>query len=183
MVGSVNKKALLASTLLAAMSFSLAAQGNDVSGTLSTQPHAVQAEAAFEDGEVFLVAGDQTPEYTCSTNWNFVEKPLAFLNTPEAQTPHLQMAEAKNLDSVFGESVGNEALSEARGAASFSSETLGVAVLEAVAVQNVSTGSVTGSNVISDSALGNSTGVISLIQNSGNNVIIQSATLVNLTLK
>lgn len=82
---------------------------------------------------------------------------------------------------VFAASVSNEELDGVRGT-NLSAETLGTAVLEAVSAHNSSQGSVTGSNVISNDVFGNAQGIATVIQNSGNNVIIQSATVVNLSL-
>ncbi|MGF1684517.1 carbon storage regulator [Photobacterium minamisatsumaniensis] len=41
----------------------------------------------------------------------------------------------------------------------------------------------TGNNIIDGGALSNSSGVFNIVQNTGNNVLIQNATVVNLTLK
>ncbi|MEH0664595.1 carbon storage regulator [Vibrio scophthalmi] len=48
---------------------------------------------------------------------------------------------------------------------------------------NAVTNSVTGNNVIASSALMHSSGITSVVQNTGNNVLIQNSTVVNLTLK
>lgn len=48
---------------------------------------------------------------------------------------------------------------------------------------SVGNNSMTGNNVISPGALTGITGVNSVIQNTGNNVLIQNSTVVNLTLK
>lgn len=48
---------------------------------------------------------------------------------------------------------------------------------------SVGDNSMTGNNVISSGALTGITGVNSVIQNTGNNVLIQNSTVVNLTLK
>lgn len=92
-------------------------------------------------------------------------------------------AQAKESDSevFFMEKVLDEELAMTRGMA-LSPEVLGFAALEATATNNTSTGGMTGSNALSDSALGSARGVVSVVQNTGNNVVIQSATIVNLTL-
>ncbi|MDV5170315.1 carbon storage regulator [Photobacterium rosenbergii] len=41
----------------------------------------------------------------------------------------------------------------------------------------------TGNNVLDGNALSNSSGVYNIVQNTGNNVLIQNATVINLTLK
>jgi len=79
------------------------------------------------------------------------------------------------------EAVKDDSLTELRGTSGV--ETLGVAVLDATLQNNVSNGdSDTGMNSIADYALQGSKGVVNVVQNSGNNVIIQSATVVNMKL-
>jgi hypothetical protein len=78
----------------------------------------------------------------------------------------------------------DSSLSETRGASlQVVADTIGAAILTANAVGNNSTNSTTGANSISGDAFGSASGVVSLIQNSGNNVIIQTATVVNLKLQ
>ncbi|WGY46161.1 carbon storage regulator [Vibrio sp. ABG19] len=48
---------------------------------------------------------------------------------------------------------------------------------------NTANNSVTGNNIMTAGALAGSSGINSVIQNSGNNVLIQNSTVVNLTLK
>jgi hypothetical protein len=55
--------------------------------------------------------------------------------------------------------------------------------LEAVLSNNVTDNVVTGNNVITDGAFTNTTGFPMVIQNTGNNVIIQNATILNLNVK
>jgi hypothetical protein len=79
--------------------------------------------------------------------------------------------------------VGNDDLSEMRGAA-LDPEVLGVSIFDATSTNNAITGQVaSGSNVISSGSFSGSQGLSSVIQNSGNNVIIQSATIVNFSIK
>lgn len=79
------------------------------------------------------------------------------------------------------EAVKDDALTEYRGTSGV--ESLGVAVLDATLQDNVSGGeSDTGMNSIKDYAFQGSKGVVSVVQNTGNNVIIQSATIVNMKL-
>lgn len=56
-------------------------------------------------------------------------------------------------------------------------------LLDAINAHNNSSNSVTGSNIVNSSAFTNNSGLVSIVQNSGNNVIIQNATLVNLQLQ
>jgi hypothetical protein len=72
-------------------------------------------------------------------------------------------------------------LGEIRGA--FSPSEVSLNLLDAVSAHNRSDNSVTGSNTIDSDAFTNSHGLVNLIQNSGNNVIIQSATIVNLKMQ
>ena len=79
--------------------------------------------------------------------------------------------------------VESNALSEMRGAA-LDPEVLGVAIFDATSTNNAITGQVTsGSNVISSGSFSGSQGLSSVIQNSGSNVIIQSATIVNFAIQ
>jgi len=55
--------------------------------------------------------------------------------------------------------------------------------LRGVVAGNKATNVTTGSNVISDGALAGATGLPMVIQNSGNNVLIQNATIVNVQMK
>lgn len=69
-------------------------------------------------------------------------------------------------------------LEKKRGAELVPAELTG-AVLDAVSSNNTAIGD-TGSNAIGQDAFGHADGVVSVIQNTGNNVVIQSATVVNL---
>ena len=57
------------------------------------------------------------------------------------------------------------------------------AQLKGVVADNQATNVSTGMNVISDGAFAGSSGLSTVIQNSGNNVLIQNATIVNVQLK
>ena len=92
-------------------------------------------------------------------------------------------ADALAGDMFVSDPLSNKALSEERGMVGFDSELLGISQLEANASNNTSVNTISGANVISDEALSGSQGIVSLIQNSGSNVIIQSSTTVNLSLK
>lgn len=81
--------------------------------------------------------------------------------------------------------VSDQELSEERGAAdtTFTAETLGVAVLNGIAANNDSSGSVTGNNSISRDAFNNAQGVSFVVQNSGNNSVVNAAMVINLSIK
>ncbi len=78
--------------------------------------------------------------------------------------------------------VGNENLEEMRGTA-LSPEILGIAVFDAISTNNSSNGTISGGNIIDAGAFSYSSGLSTIIQNSGNNVLIQSATILNLNIK
>ena len=83
---------------------------------------------------------------------------------------------------VFASKVNDSELTTVRGA--FSPDTFDWAALTANSRNNTLSGnSVTGANFVTDSAFNGAAGLVNVIQNSGNNVIIQSATIVNLTLQ
>jgi hypothetical protein len=73
-------------------------------------------------------------------------------------------------------------LSESRGAFVPDLLNLNNSNLNANNSNNTTVGGVTGNNFINDGSFTNSQGLVSVIQNSGNNVIIQSSTIVNMTM-
>ncbi|WP_029001882.1 hypothetical protein [Azohydromonas australica] len=62
-------------------------------------------------------------------------------------------------------------------------QTLNEVKLDGVVADNHAVNLATGSNTISDGAFANAAGLPLVVQNSGNNVLIQNATIVNLQLK
>lgn len=84
---------------------------------------------------------------------------------------------------LFGESpaIEDESLGEMRGTA-LSPEILGIAVFDAMSTNNTSTGTISGGNIIDAGAFSQSAGLSTIIQNSGNNVLIQSATILNVNI-
>ena len=72
-------------------------------------------------------------------------------------------------------------LEEMRGTA-LDLEVLGVAIFDAVSLNNSTSGTFSGGNVIDKGAFSDSSGLSTIIQNSGNNVLIQSATILNLNI-
>lgn len=62
-------------------------------------------------------------------------------------------------------------------------QTLNDIKLDGVVADNHAVNLATGSNTISDGAFANAAGLPLVVQNSGNNVLIQNATIVNLQLK
>lgn len=86
---------------------------------------------------------------------------------------------------LMSEALSEEALSEQRGEGTVLIDDISVvnADLDAVSVGNSVANSVTGSNYISGAAFNGANGMFDTIQNSGNNVLIQKATIVNITLE
>lgn len=85
------------------------------------------------------------------------------------------------------EAVSIEAMSEARGG-----QHVEVIKLESIYANsdidgfssgNVANNTVSGNNILSPGAFADSSGLSNVIQNTGNNVLIQNSTVVNLTLK
>lgn len=72
-------------------------------------------------------------------------------------------------------------LDEMRGTA-LDLEVLGVAFFDAVSLNNSTSGTFSGGNIIDEGAFSDSSGLSTIIQNSGNNVLIQSATILNLNI-
>ncbi len=81
--------------------------------------------------------------------------------------------------------VSDDELSGSRGRAGtlISGDALGIAVLTGVSSNNISTGGVTGSNVVSNNAFDNANGVAFVVQNSGNNAVINAALVINLNIQ
>ena len=71
-------------------------------------------------------------------------------------------------------------LDSSRGA--FSPVTFNSSQLAASSSNNVVIGGLTGGNAIATGGISNSQGLVNVIQNSGNNVIIQSSTIVSMTI-
>lgn len=105
------------------------------------------------------------------------EAPVAETVAEDAPA-HADRAEERSV-SMASAKVGDSELDKNRG--TFSPEQLNSTVLEANATQNVSVNSVTGNNIVNSSAFSSAAGLVNVIQNSGNNVVIQSSTVVNLT--
>ena len=61
--------------------------------------------------------------------------------------------------------------------------TINTAELDGTLNGNTATNSVTGENVISNGAFANTSGLSTAIQNSGNNVLIQNSTIVNVVIE
>lgn len=80
----------------------------------------------------------------------------------------------------FGAPVPDQTLSSYRGARDI---TFNLQDTEAQLYNNQAIATMSGTNQVAGSALANSSGMSTVIQNSGNNVVIQSATIVNVKLQ
>ena len=120
-----------------------------------------------------------------STSYIFL---AALLGTVAASGAH---AETTNTGTIAVEEetamdaspVGDSVLSESRGAFS-PTDLLNINnnYLNGNSSNNVNIGGVTGNNQINGGSFTNTQGLVNVIQNSGNNVLIQSSTIVNMTM-
>ena len=99
---------------------------------------------------------------------------LTQLNEPEEQEAPQNFADAKN-------TVSDEQLGKVRGAFAPNASQANLNLLEGIASHNSVLNSVTGENRISAGSFQGTSGLVNVIQNTGNNTVIQSATIVNLT--
>jgi hypothetical protein len=81
-------------------------------------------------------------------------------------------------DSMFTKLVPDDALAAQRGKAVLTIMTLDGSVQDNAAINNL-----TGQNIITNGAFTNASGVATTIQNSGNNVLIQNATILQLDVR
>lgn len=107
--------------------------------------------------------------------------PSAFAEEDESPVVPVRSAmPAAQQSTVFGAPpLGNSALAASRGGAQVVSDMR----LKGVVADNEAINVATGSNLITDGAFANAAGVPMVIQNSGNNVLIQNATIVNVQMK
>ena len=86
---------------------------------------------------------------------------------------------------LMNDALSEEALSEQRGEGTVLIDDISVtqADLDAVSVGNSVANSITGDNYINGGAFSGANGIIDTIQNTGNNVLIQKATIVNITVE
>lgn len=82
-------------------------------------------------------------------------------------------------DDVFDAAVSDDMLAGQRGMALITNTN----DLDAALYSNSATDVVTGSNMVSDGSLANNSGMSTMIQNSGNNVLIQSAVILNIQMQ
>ncbi len=82
----------------------------------------------------------------------------------------------------FSQAVSIEELENARGREGVDITALNNLNANATLTGNTANGNVTGANIIDASAFSGASGMFSVIQNTGNNVIIQDSTIVNVTI-
>jgi hypothetical protein len=99
---------------------------------------------------------------------------MAYAGSPET--------EAKSLSS-WGKPVPTAQLETQRGGTDSGPLTINANILKAKLYDNAAIDNVTGNNSINGNAFAGASGLPIVIQNSGNNVIIQSGTVLNLTMK
>ncbi len=114
-------------------------------------------------GDVFLFFALILP--VCSVNASSTQ-------SDEDGTTNFSSVEVASLDE----------LAEARGTEGVDITTLNNMNVKAVLTNNTATNNVTGTNTIDTSAFAGASGMFSVIQNSGNNVVIQDSTIVNVTI-
>ncbi len=104
-------------------------------------------------------------------------------DSEEISYSEFTMASASSDNTGFtSEAVDENLLDDARGAFTPDLFNLNNAVLTGESSGNSVVGGVTGSNNIAGGSFTNTQGLVNVIQNSGNNVVIQSQTIVNMTM-
>jgi hypothetical protein len=94
------------------------------------------------------------------------------------------VAQAGSLETKkWGNPVTAAQLDAQRGGTDTSPVTINTNMLNAKLFDNSAIGNVTGNNTITEGAFSGASGLPTVIQNSGNNVIIQNGTVLNLTVK
>lgn len=104
---------------------------------------------------------------------------ILFLGSQGATPVFAEDAGAAMAASPFGEPVSNDGLAAYRGGSALQISEM---KLDSKLIDNQAIANVTGSNFVTQSAFSGSSGFSTVVQNSGNNVIIQNATILNLSL-
>ena len=96
----------------------------------------------------------------------------------------ISLAHAGSLDTKkWGHPVASSQLEAQRGGTDIGPVTVNTNMLNATLFGNSAKDNVTGNNTITGGAFAGASGLPTVIQNSGNNVIIQNGTVLNLTVK
>lgn len=101
---------------------------------------------------------------------------LGSLSASAEETVAVQVASSI---SAFGEPIPDDGLSAHRGG---SAQQYSLMRLDSKLIDNQAIANITGSNFVTQSAFSGASGFSTVVQNSGNNVIIQNATILNLSL-
>lgn len=104
---------------------------------------------------------------------------LAFVLSVPLASAESVGSPAPGTDGVFDAALSDDMLADQRGKAQVNNTNN----LDAALYENSATDVVTGSNTVSDGSLTNNAGLATVIQNSGNNVLIQNAVILNLQLR
>ena len=104
---------------------------------------------------------------------------IIFATAASSSDALAQDAENQNLE-AFGTAVPDTALANNRGGYTTQTSTNN---LDATLDQNQALANVTGNNSVASGAFTDTSGFATVVQNSGNNVIIQNSTILNLELK
>lgn len=105
------------------------------------------------------------------------EAPLESLNATDILSNQIDPAPSATL----GDALSDTDLADQRGKAN--TTITNTNDVDGELYNNNATNTVSGGNFVSDSSLSNNTGLFTVIQNSGNNVLIQSATILNLDIQ
>ncbi len=116
---------------------------------------------------------------TKSTYTNTFAVVLFVLTTAVISTT-THAAGAGNTDSAFGTAVPDTDLAKNRGGYTVQTSTNN---LTATLDENQALSNVTGNNTVASGAFASASGFATVVQNSGNNVIIQNSTILNVELK
>lgn len=113
---------------------------------------------------------------------------FAFLGMWMASASGAVAEESLSDDEFFNETaaVSDQTLSDTRGASGLIGsdiDAVGIAVLNGVSSYNTNIGGTTGNNVVSNNAFDNANGVAFVVQNSGNNAVINAAMVINLNIQ
>lgn len=101
--------------------------------------------------------------------------PLLLAFGPAAQAEVAQEADQEM--AIFAGTVSDDMLADQRGKANIPTEVLTVMGLEGTVQENLAQNTVSGRNTITNGSFTNASGLSTAIMNSGNNVLIQNATI------
>ena len=168
------------------MTTSASARGviiNDEYKTLADEEQTASSTPAIEVVEVSIqevadvVSEPESNENEIAAAEMQPEEKLEVASEPSESVDAASTENTENDDSTFESAslVSTEDMEENRGAFS----PVNTSYLLGTSSNNSVTNSITGGNVIADGAFDSSSGLVNVIQNSGNNVLIQSSTIVN----